>query len=658
MRLARALFCVLFVLGCGKPVVDFEPLIKAEDERRADDATLRAAAYSDVPELRARAAMAYGRIAKQGCIDPLLDLLYDDDARVQIEAAFALGQLAWHQDALGGRADGIAYRLQRLLGQSDANVRRAAVEATGKLAGNDAAMWLAPQLKDAAPAVRAETAMAFFRSSYVLRSRDPAAPLTPLPDAVMQSLRTLSGDPDPIVRRAVLYLFSRFKDARFSDLLPRLSRDGDLWVRFFAVQAIKRTLDANDAARTVLLQATEDAEYIVRVAAVQALIGLNRAELVPSQLAKDPSHHVRAATADALSSSPAQESLLEDMWEGDARIDVRAAALRNLISLRKRGAESLIKRALSESSYVLRSAAIDASGEIESAAEPLLMTTIRDADEHVRVSTLTALASIDSGWAYTAIKSALAAPGLAERGTAASALSQRREPERIVDAITCYQNSSGRRWIEVREMLIGIFDQDDGLDGIRGLRMALSDPAPSVVKAAIAALKERNATGLPTTLPVAERSESPTHDRRFAQNPVVLMKTSRGELEIECLAQEATLHCASFIGLVEQGYYNGLLWHRVVPNFVIQGGDKEGTGWGDAGYSLRAEINGQRYDRGALGMPRGLDFDTGGSQVFFTHVMAPHLDGQYTVFGRIRRGLEVMDEIEEGDQILQASIVK
>lgn len=658
MRLARALFCVVFVFGCGKPVVDFEPLIKAEDERRADDAALRAAAYSDVPELRARAAMAYGRIAKQGGIDPLLDLLYDDDARVQIEAAFALGQLAWHPDELGGRADGISYRLQRLLEHSDVNVRRAAVEATGKLSGNDAAMWLAPQLKDASPLVRAETALAFFRSSYVLRSRDPAAALTPLPDAVMQSLRALSADPDPIVRRAVIYLFSRFKDARFSDLLPRLVRDGDLWVRFFAVGAVRRAFDGNDAALDTLVQATGDAEYIVAVAAVQALIALDRAERVPSRLAHDPSHHVRAATADALSSLPVHEPLLEEMWEGDARVSVRAAALRNLISRRKRGSESLIKQALTASSYLIRTAAVDSSSVLDAAAEPILMAAVRDTDEHVRVSALAALASIDGSWAFDAINDALDAPGLAERGTAVDALSQRSEPERLGAAISCYQSSSGRRWIEVREMLVGIFASAAGSDGERALRMALSDPAPSVVKGAIEALRERGATGLPTTLPTAERSESPSRDRRFAENPVVLMKTTRGDLEIECFAREATLHCASFIGLVEQGYYSGLLWHRVVPNFVIQGGDKEGTGWGDAGYSLRAEINGQRYDRGALGMPRGLDFDTGGSQVFFTHVMAPHLDGQYTVFGRIRRGLEVMDEIEEGDQILQASIIK
>src|SRR5689334_7577411 len=113
MRLARALLCFVFVLGYSKPAIDFEPLIKAEDERRTDDPALQEATHSGAPEMRARAATAYDRIAKNACIDPLLELLNDADARVQIEAAFALGQLTWHSDELADRADGIVTGLQR-----------------------------------------------------------------------------------------------------------------------------------------------------------------------------------------------------------------------------------------------------------------------------------------------------------------------------------------------------------------------------------------------------------------------------------------------------------------------------------------------------------------------------------------------------------------
>jgi peptidyl-prolyl cis-trans isomerase B (cyclophilin B) len=107
---------------------------------------------------------------------------------------------------------------------------------------------------------------------------------------------------------------------------------------------------------------------------------------------------------------------------------------------------------------------------------------------------------------------------------------------------------------------------------------------------------------------------------------------------------------------VSSGLYDGSTWHRVVSDFVIQGGDPRGSGWGDAGFSLRDEINPLRFKRGAVGMSNA-GKDTGGCQLFITPVPAPHLDGRYTVFGRVTRGLDVVDRIEPGDRILKARVV-
>ena len=95
--------------------------------------------------------------------------------------------------------------------------------------------------------------------------------------------------------------------------------------------------------------------------------------------------------------------------------------------------------------------------------------------------------------------------------------------------------------------------------------------------------------------------------------------------------------------------------HRVVSDFVIQGGDPRGDGWGGPGYALRDEINTVRFDRGAVGMPKS-GRDTGGCQIFVTHVPTPHLDGNYTVFGKVISGMDVVDRIEVGDAILSARI--
>jgi peptidyl-prolyl cis-trans isomerase B (cyclophilin B) len=137
---------------------------------------------------------------------------------------------------------------------------------------------------------------------------------------------------------------------------------------------------------------------------------------------------------------------------------------------------------------------------------------------------------------------------------------------------------------------------------------------------------------------------------------VIVLETSKGTLRVEAFAEDAPVHVASLVGLVRKGFYDGLLWHRVVSNFVIQGGDPLGTGWGDAGWSLRAEVNRRRFERGFLGMARAQGFDTGSCQLFFTLVPTPHLDGQYTVFGRIVEGEDVLDRIERGDRIVKAAV--
>jgi cyclophilin family peptidyl-prolyl cis-trans isomerase len=110
---------------------------------------------------------------------------------------------------------------------------------------------------------------------------------------------------------------------------------------------------------------------------------------------------------------------------------------------------------------------------------------------------------------------------------------------------------------------------------------------------------------------------------------------------------------SNFVRLVREGFYDGLPWHRVVPNFVIQGGDPLGSGWGGPGYALPDEINRRRFLRGTVGMPKA-GKDTGGCQIFITHAPTPHLDGNYTVFGQVTSGLDVVDQIEVGDSIERA----
>jgi peptidyl-prolyl cis-trans isomerase B (cyclophilin B) len=130
------------------------------------------------------------------------------------------------------------------------------------------------------------------------------------------------------------------------------------------------------------------------------------------------------------------------------------------------------------------------------------------------------------------------------------------------------------------------------------------------------------------------------------------MVTSRGVIRLRLDCPEAPLTCLSFLQLSEQGFFDDLPFHRVVPDFVIQGGDPSGGGWGGPGYNLRDEINRIRFDAGVIGMAHGGP-DTAGSQFFITLSRQPHLDGAYTAFGQVESGWETLMAIEQEDRILQ-----
>jgi cyclophilin family peptidyl-prolyl cis-trans isomerase len=128
------------------------------------------------------------------------------------------------------------------------------------------------------------------------------------------------------------------------------------------------------------------------------------------------------------------------------------------------------------------------------------------------------------------------------------------------------------------------------------------------------------------------------------------INTVRGPIRLELFGADAPITAWNFLTLARSGYFRNTRFHRVVPNFVAQDGDPRDDGNGGPGYAIRDEMNRRRYERGAVGMALSGP-DTGGSQYFITHSPQPHLDGHYTVFGRVVRGYEVLDKIVQGDLI-------
>ena len=138
----------------------------------------------------------------------------------------------------------------------------------------------------------------------------------------------------------------------------------------------------------------------------------------------------------------------------------------------------------------------------------------------------------------------------------------------------------------------------------------------------------------------------------MAQNPIVTIEMEDGgTIKAELYPEIAPNTVNNFISLINKGYYDGVIFHRVIPGFMIQGGDPKGTGTGGPGYSIKGEFtrngfkNDLKHDRGVLSMARTMMPNSAGSQFFIMHKNSPHLDGQYAAFGKVLEGMEVVDAI-------------
>jgi cyclophilin family peptidyl-prolyl cis-trans isomerase len=221
---------------------------------------------------------------------------------------------------------------------------------------------------------------------------------------------------------------------------------------------------------------------------------------------------------------------------------------------------------------------------------------------------------------------------------------------------------------KINDARIAIVEAADKLKHPMNIQV-LSEPTRDVdyvVRLKAAALLRASSAEVTTTrlqIGKADTGHDRAYWRRIAElsestkNPTALIHTRKGDIRIELLATDAPMTVDNFIRLVRGGFYNGLAFVRVVPNFVIQGGDPRGDQNGGPGYQIRDEINLRRYETGTVGMALS-GKDTGGSQFFITHSPQPHLDGGYTIFGQVIEGMDVVNHIARGDRIERVEIIE
>ena len=138
----------------------------------------------------------------------------------------------------------------------------------------------------------------------------------------------------------------------------------------------------------------------------------------------------------------------------------------------------------------------------------------------------------------------------------------------------------------------------------------------------------------------------------------VITLAKGGEITVEFFPADAPKTVENFMKLAKEGFYDNLAFHRVVPGFVVQGGDPKGNGTGGPGYTIKAEFNKNKHVRGSVAMARSAHPDSAGSQFYITYGPQPHLDGSYTVFGHVVSGMEHVDQIRQGDTMKSVRIVE
>jgi len=161
---------------------------------------------------------------------------------------------------------------------------------------------------------------------------------------------------------------------------------------------------------------------------------------------------------------------------------------------------------------------------------------------------------------------------------------------------------------------------------------------------------KENSVGLFTKAPQAGDKDIPAGNH-------IKIETEHGDILIELYPDSAPNTVANFKALAGKGFYDGLKFHRVIAGFMAQGGDPEGTGRGGPGYKVKAEFNARKHVRGTVAMARSSDPDSAGSQFYICFAPQPHLDGQYTIFGQVVEGMDVVDQIKQDDVMNKVTVL-
>jgi hypothetical protein len=656
---------------------DLQAVADLEDRRSLGDGRLMQQAISERdPLVRKRAFLALGRMQDPNTAGAMVEGLSDPDPGVRGEAAFAIGLLGLSWAPL---ADDVKARLTRGLlekeaTETDAAVKLSMLEAMGRVATAPLADRLVERLTLAGD-VQSRAAISI---GLLARAK------TPIPPRAYAALALMLKKENPIgVRYGGAYALLQTKNATARPYLLMCAGDDASEIRALCAKGLGDT--GTDIDAVTLKKLIDDPDYRVAVEATRSLARL--------------AGKCKSAACPALGALADLNFRVERLVRGDtvgggqpllalAQQGLPAAgksllqSLRTQIAAAKSAPDQKIKTDAANLDCRL-AAALDRIGgsitEVMTCGHGLVdeprrlqlglqalqeaaksgtvdgnklnlevASFVFHADPRVKLAAIELLGELKTPAAQDKVRSQLLSADLVLAAAAASSAAKLGDKSQIPQIRQLAQKALSAVDIAptVSEALMTL----DAKDAIPDLEAWLKSPNATIRQSAAEALTKLQ--GTPVT---ADRVETPMASQRptyAPKNAKLTITTGKGEFEIALFTEDAPLTSANLYSLARKGFFRNLTFHRVVPDFVAQGGDPRGDGNGGPGYTIRCEVNHKPYARGVVGMALS-GKDTGGSQFFVTAAPQPHLDGRYTAFGEVTKGQEVVDALLEGDQIVE-----
>ncbi|MCB0566618.1 MAG: peptidylprolyl isomerase [Phaeodactylibacter sp.] len=609
--------------------------------------------HHENPTYRYLAAMAFASIRDSTANDSLALLLSDPADEVRAAAAFAIGQAG----AVSGEP-----LLLKAFSQNDTSgaywqANRAILEAIGKCGQEESLLALSTitTYQPTDTLLVEGQALGIYR--YALRG------LTrPEGTARMLAIATNGSYPGDCRAIAANYLFRAQNIQLDSSGVPALAEvintDPDPRIRMALVVALGKT--RSQQAKNVLLKAfNKEQDYRVQCNILRALGNFDYDSVKPAALKAVRNNNIHLANRAVqffLENGDAKDATLywqlaKDTFPWQIQLGLYQAANRHLpayfVDYRDAINAELRLRFRSASSPYEKTEALKALSEFGWNYRHIYREGFRAETPAIRTATMEALAIISGrpdfraffGEGYRQVRRELLGMFLEAMQTG--------DPAMIAIAAGALRNNNLNYQTYIQSY--GLLDS-----ALTRLELPKEIETYNELRKTLAFLKEE-----PEPQPITPEFNHPidwSMITRIANGQTVTIKTPRGNIELELLPDVAPGTAANFVALIRQGFYTGKVFHRVVPNFVIQGGGMRGDGYGSLDYTIRSELSRLHFlEEGYVGMASSGNH-TECTQFFITHAPAPHLDGNYTIFARVSKGMEVVHQIEIGDKIQEIVI--